>query len=53
MRGGRSPRVCLIVVVEVGSGLLRIITNPGIPGISVCFVGIEFHFNNYNLDKTN
>jgi hypothetical protein len=19
----------------------------------VCFVGIEFHFNNYNLDKTN
>jgi hypothetical protein len=20
---------------------------------SVCFVGIEFHFNNYNLDKTN
>jgi hypothetical protein len=19
----------------------------------VCFVGIEFHFNNYNLDQTN
>jgi hypothetical protein len=19
----------------------------------VCFVGIKFHFNNYNLDKTN
>jgi hypothetical protein len=19
----------------------------------VCFVGIEFHYNNYNLDKTN
>jgi hypothetical protein len=19
----------------------------------VCFVGIQFHFNNYNLDKTN
>jgi hypothetical protein len=21
--------------------------------VTVCFVRIEFHFNNYNLDKTN
>jgi hypothetical protein len=23
------------------------------PSGPVCLVGIEFHFNNYNLDKTN
>jgi hypothetical protein len=43
-----SSKLITMVYLALGGGLsTRLLLRP------VCFVGIQFHFNNYNLDKTN